>query len=340
MGEGGQSVDINITRSGNTTGAASVNFTTSDLAGAQNCNVVTGIASSRCDYETSIGTIQFAAGETSRTVSVFIIDDSYLEGPETFNLSLSNPSGAALGSPATATVTITDNDIATGPNPIDTAGFFVRLHYLDFLNREPDAAGLAFWTNEITSCGADQQCIEIKRINVSAAFYLSIEFQETGYLVHRIYKTSFGDATGTSTLGGSHQLAVPIVRLNEFLPDTQKIGQGVIVGQTGWELVLEANKQAFSAEFVQRSRFASAFPSTMTPAQFVDALFANAGSDAIGDRSAGGNRRVWRRRHIGGPGGTWPGPAASGGERHAGATGVQPRLRADAVLWLLAAQPE
>jgi hypothetical protein len=67
-----------------------------------------------------------------------------------------------------------------------------------------------------------------------------------------------------------------MVRLNEFLPDTQKIGQGVIVGQAGWEQVLEGNKQAFTAEFVQRSRFASALPSTMTPAQFVDALFANA----------------------------------------------------------------
>ena len=121
-----------------------------------------------------------------------------------------------------------------------------------------------------------QQCIDSKRINVSAAFYISIEFQQTGYLVHRIYKASYGDATGTSTLDGAHQIPVPIVRLNEFLPDTQRIGQGVVVGQTGWEQVLEANKQDFCAEFVQRSRFASAFPSAMTPAQFVDALFANA----------------------------------------------------------------
>jgi hypothetical protein len=94
--------------------------------------------------------------------------------------------------------------------------------------------------------------------------------------VHRVYKASYGDATGTSTLGGTHQLPVPIVRLNEFLFDTQRIGRGVIVGQTGWEQVLENNKQAFCAEFVQRTRFATAFASTLTPAQFVDALFANA----------------------------------------------------------------
>ncbi|PYS72070.1 MAG: hypothetical protein DMF69_08610, partial [Acidobacteria bacterium] len=85
----------------------------------------------------------------------------------------------------------------------------------DFLNRQPDASGLAFWANEITSCGADVQCKEVKRINVSAAFFLSIEFQQTGYLVERIYKVAYGDANGTSTFGGTHQLIVPIIRREE-----------------------------------------------------------------------------------------------------------------------------
>jgi CSLREA domain-containing protein len=278
VGEGDQQVTLTVTRSGDASGAASVSFATSDAAGAQNCNVVTGVASSRCDYETRLATIQFAAGETSKAISVFIIDDSYLEGPETFNATLSNPSGASLGSPATATVTINDNDNFNGPNPIDTAAFFVRVHYLDFLNRLPDASGLDFWTHNISDCGTDQPCVDSKRINTSAAFYLSIEFQQTGYLVERIYKTSYGDAHGSSTLGGTHQLAVPVVRLNEFLFDTQEIGQGVVVGQTGWEQQLESNKQAFVTEFVQRSRFTTTFPSTMTAGQFVDALNANAGS--------------------------------------------------------------
>ena len=153
------------------------------------------------------------------------------------------------------------------PNPIDCAEFFVRQQYRDFLNREPDAEGLAFWTNEIASCGSDQQCIEIKRINDSAAFYLSIEFQQTGYLVYRFYKTSYGNLPGSP---------VPI-RRSEFQPDTQQIGQGVIVNQAGWEQTLENNKQAFTSEFVQRARFTSAYPVSMTPEEFVDALFANAG---------------------------------------------------------------
>src|SRR3989441_2680289 len=162
-------------------------------------------------------------------------------------------------------------------NVLDDPSDFVCQHYHDFLNRTPDADGLAFWINQITSCGSDPVCIDLKRINVSAAYFLSIEFQQTGYLVERIYKVAYGDASGTSTFGGAHQLAVPIVRFNEFLPDTQQIGQGVVVGQTGWENVLENNKQAFTLDSVQRSRFTSAYSTTMTPAQFVDRLFANAG---------------------------------------------------------------
>jgi hypothetical protein len=143
----------------------------------------------------------------------------------------------------------------------------VRQHYLDFLNRQPDSSGLSFWTNQITSCGTDQACIDVKRINVSAAFFLSIEFQETGYLVYRMYKSAYGNLPGTP---------VPIT-LSEFLPDTQQIGQGVVVNVGNWQTQLENNKVAFATDFVGRSRFVTAYPTTMTPAQFVDGLYAKAG---------------------------------------------------------------
>jgi CSLREA domain-containing protein len=290
VGEGDQRVTLTVTRSGDASAAAAVGFVTSDSAGSQSCNVFNGKASSRCDYLTSIGPVQFAPGETSKIFSIPIIDDSYAEGNETFTVSLNNVSGASLGTQSTTTVMIVDNDNVTGPNPIDQSSFFVRQHYLDFLNREPDTSGFNFWVNNIESCGADANCRAVKRIDTSAAFFLSIEFQQTGYLVERIYKASYGDATGASTLGGAHQLLVPIVRLNEFLPDTQEIGRGVIIGQTGWETALENNKQAFTSEFVQRSRFVTAFPTSMTPAQFVDKLFANAGVTPTGtDRTAAVN---------------------------------------------------
>ena len=268
VAEGSGSATVTVTRTGNTTGMASVNYTTSDTAGANNCNVVGSIASARCDYETTLGTLNFAPGEVSKNITIFIVDDNYPENSEAFNVTLSNVlgSGAVLGTPASATVTITDSDSSTSANPIDIPSFFVRQHYLDFLNREPDAGGLAFWTNQITSCGSDAQCTEIRRINVSAAFFLSIEFQETGYLVYRLYKVAYNPP------------GIPVpVRFDEFMADTQQISKGVIIGQPGADQQLESNKQTFAAEFVLRLRFTQDHPITNTPGQFVDALYANAG---------------------------------------------------------------
>jgi len=275
--EGAVSTTINITRSGDISFPASVNYATADSSGANGCGVFTGAASSRCDYIATSGTLNFAANEASKPISIPIWNDSYPEGPETFQVVLSSPGGnnVSLGTPATITITINDSGFA-GANQIDTTGFYVRMQYIDFLNREPDTSGFNFWVNNIDSCGADVGCREVRRIDTSAAFFLSIEFQQTGYLVERIYKAAFGDGTGTSTFGGSHPVTVPIIRMNEFLPDTQRIGLGVIVNVGNWQQQLEDNTQAFTEEFVRRSRFLTALPLSLTSAQFVDKLNDNA----------------------------------------------------------------
>jgi len=162
--------------------------------------------------------------------------------------------------------------------PHDQEAFFVAQNFRDFLNRQPDESGWDFWTNQISSCGADEQCLEARRISVSAAFFLSIEFQNNGFLVERLYKIAYGDANGNSTFGGGHQLAVPVVRFNEFLQGTQEIGKDVVVLQPGWEEALQNNKQMFANEFVETPRFIAAFPATMAPADFVDKLNQNGGN--------------------------------------------------------------
>jgi hypothetical protein len=198
--------------------------------------------------------------------------------------------GASLGAQSNTTVTIVDNETTTGPNPVDQSAFFVRQHCLDFLNREPDTSGLNFWVNNIEACGAEQSCRGAKRTDTSAAFFISIEFQQTGYLVERIYKASYGEATGASTFPNAHQLSVPIVRFTEFLPDTQEISRGVVVGQGNWQQQLEDNKNAFALEFVQRARFTTSFPTSMTPAKFVDNLYLNVGvTPAASERTAAVN---------------------------------------------------
>src|SRR5438874_11141971 len=68
-------VTITVNRIGNTSGAASVDYFTSDVT-----------ASERRDYITAIGTLRFAAGEPSKSFVVLITDDSYAEGNETFNV--------------------------------------------------------------------------------------------------------------------------------------------------------------------------------------------------------------------------------------------------------------
>ena len=80
----------------------------------------------------------------------------------------------------------------TTPITIDDSDFFVNQQYVDFLSRFPDQSGFDFWVNEIVTCGSNSSCIDVRRSNTSGAFFLSIEFQETGYLVYRVHKTSFG----------------------------------------------------------------------------------------------------------------------------------------------------
>ncbi|MBV8857913.1 MAG: VCBS repeat-containing protein [Acidobacteria bacterium] len=248
---------VDVVRGGDTSGPATVNYST----GTTN---QTAPASDRSDYTYAAGTLVFAPNETTKSFNVLLNDDRLLEGWEGFTVNLSDPVGALLVAPSSVLVEIRDNEFTQpSTNPIDESTFFVRQHYHDFLNREPDASGLNFWTNEIEKCGADAQCREVKRVNVSAAFFLSIEFQQTGYLVYKTYKAAFntGEALAQKT----------------FLRDTQQIGLGVVVGAPNWEQALEANKRAYLSAFVQRADFLAAYPLTLTAAQFVDALNANTG---------------------------------------------------------------
>jgi uncharacterized protein (TIGR03118 family) len=258
IGEGSGHIDITVIRDGDTSGPATINYTTFDQTRP-------GHASQRSDYELALGKLTFAPGETSKTFRILLIDDLFVEtGGEVVDLVLSNPTGAGvgLGSPNMIELTITDNDVAAPTtNPIDEAQFFVRQQHLDLFNREPDAAGLAFWADQITSCGSDAKCIYRKRIDVSAAFFLSIEFQQTGFLDILTHQAAFG----RKPLYGEFQLG------------TQALKSGVFFGQPGADAQLEANKQAYFNEFVTRPEFVGRYPSSQTNTEFVNALLTSAG---------------------------------------------------------------
>ena len=99
VGEAAGTVTITVTKTGSTAVPCTVNYATSD-----------GSATAGSDYTTTSGMLTFLPGDTSKTFTVPITQDSVYEGNETFNVTLSAPVGASLGSPNPATVTIVEDD--------------------------------------------------------------------------------------------------------------------------------------------------------------------------------------------------------------------------------------
>ena len=269
-------ITLTVTRSNDVSQAVNVDYATDDTGASTNCAALnSGLASQRCDFGSVFGTLKFAANETQKTIDVPINLDAFTEGPESFTVKLSNATGGAvLQAPAMATVTINDSASPT-PNAIDDTTTFVRQQYRDFLNRDADPAGLAFWKNNIDKCNDPlqrppgqtlAQCIEGQRILTSGSFFLSIEFKQTGGLVRDFYVTAL-DRPATNNMPN----------YVEFMRDTQGIQKGVVVGQGNWQQVLDANRTAFMNDFVTRAEFVSLYPTTDTPAQYVDRLYLHAG---------------------------------------------------------------
>ncbi|MDQ6651184.1 MAG: PQQ-dependent sugar dehydrogenase, partial [Acidobacteriota bacterium] len=242
-----------VTRLGNTSAAATVNYTTSDTAGLNNCNITNGAASSRCDYETTVGTLNFAVGETSKAISIPIVDDSYAEGSETFAITLSNAAGASLGSPRTATVTITDNETVNGANPIFITPFFVRQHYLDFLSREPEAGepftAILNACPNINNVDPNDPSAGCDRVNVSGQFFGSPEFRLKGVYTIIFYRLAFN-------------------RLPEYAEFAQDLAS--VTGATPAETF--AKRVGFADAFVQRPEFINLYPTGMSNSAYVNAL--------------------------------------------------------------------
>jgi len=266
--EGDGSATITLTRTGDPSISLTVKFATSDTSGLANCGTVSGVASERCDYVTSIGSVTFASGETAKTLTIPLIDDALVEGNENFTVSLTGISAGQIGIPSTATVTILDNDSAPATaNPIDGVDFFVRQQYLDILGRQPDQTGFQNWVTTLSGCPnggfGEPPTSNCDRLHVAAGFFQSDEFLNRGYWAFRFYMVSFNQRPTYA----------------QFIPDMSQVGGPKSPAEE------EASKVAFADAFVQRPAFLAAYGS-LNGQSLANALLQTAGLPA-GSYNAG-----------------------------------------------------
>lgn len=179
-------------------------------------------------------------------------------GLANYSFSPENRSFSLTGNKTDAVFTATA--IAQTENPLNGGDFFVRQQYLDFLGREPDQAGWLYWSDQIATCDMDQNCIRQKRMDVSAAFFMSEEFELSGNYIYRLYRAALG-----------RQLSY-----SEFTDDHKKVIGGAD---------LETLRTQFADEFVQRPEFTTKYQNAVLAETFVDTLLQGMLADAQVDLS-------------------------------------------------------
>jgi hypothetical protein len=136
-------------------------------------------------------------------------------------------------------------------NPLESPEFFVRQQYLDFLGREPEQSGLDYWSGQLRSCGQDPDCTNTRRLDISAAFYIAQEFQDSGLYIYDVYEGALGRRPDHA----------------EYAVDRKNVVGGPR---------LETDKATFASSFVDRAEFQAQYPLTMNAEVFVDALLRTA----------------------------------------------------------------
>ncbi|HEY0098816.1 MAG TPA: FG-GAP-like repeat-containing protein [Pyrinomonadaceae bacterium] len=264
---------VTVTRSGNASDPLTVTLQTVDDPAAVPCDPTLkrpdgtsypqGTAYARCDYATTIATVTFAAGDSQpKTVNVPLVDDAHVEGTETVQVKLLNPTGGVLGTRSTATLTIIDNDTTAGrPNPIFSTPFFVRMHYLDFLSREPEPGEP--WSAILNGCAnqfnTDPQSpsAACDRTIVSQSFFGAPEFRLKGLFVYNFYRVAFDRRPEYA----------------EIIPDMSGV-----TGATSAEVY--AKRAALPVSFTERAEFKARYDG-LTDTAYVNALLDRYGLQQI-----------------------------------------------------------
>lgn len=108
----------------------------------------------------------------------------------------------------------------------------------------------------------------IRLSNVFAAFFLSIEYQQTGFFATRVQRVAFEHRSNNA------QTRLTYLQLTR---DARMLSESVVVGQTGFEQRIETNKQNYLNQIVNGAEFISRFPVAQNASEFVAALYSSAG---------------------------------------------------------------
>jgi Spy/CpxP family protein refolding chaperone len=136
---------------------------------------------------------------------------------------------------------------------IDDQRYFVRQQYVDFLNREPEPDGFAYWTGLLRGCGTDANCLNGVRVEISSRFFAELEFQRTGYYVMRLWKSSYGQ----------------FPNYQQFITDRRQVQNN------------ETSQRAFAVQFVGRAEFQARYPVSLSASEFVTQLYNAAGANTF-----------------------------------------------------------
>jgi hypothetical protein len=264
--EAAGSFEVTVVREGDSSAAANVDFATLD-----------GSAQHSSDYTSANGTLHFAAGETAKTFRVLITNDTTPESNETlFVILRENVEGVALAAPSVAALTIIDDDATAeacaAANPIDCANFFVRQQYLDFLEREPDPAGLQFYVDIVNGCNtSDTECVKYTRGALSANFFRSPEFGRKGAYVANLFNIVIGQRPKTvAELSDPSKVERP--HYAEFMADLATLST-----LNDDQVLTDQKKHQLATAWLARTEVQAILPSSLSNQQFVQKLESIAG---------------------------------------------------------------
>jgi Calx-beta domain/Right handed beta helix region len=194
--DGTTSAAVTVTRTGSTTGTASATV-----------NLANGTAVAPGDYNNAAIPVNFATGETTRTVTVPIVNDTLVEGSETVSLTLGSPTNATIGTQNAATLNITDNDVAASKPVVSVNSLLDPIAGEPF---NPEGEGLF----EFTRTGDLSQPLTI-RYTVTGTATPGLDYDSS-------------TLTGTVTIDAGESASEPVI-VNSFFDFQNEPTESVIV---------------------------------------------------------------------------------------------------------------